>query len=205
MVYQFTQFPVYTGIVRLPLYSTSDKLIRPFLLEKLSHIYHNEPTAYLQEFEIANTGTRADLVVANGILHGYEVKSDIDSLTRLPKQIDGYNAVFDKVTLVVGTRHLYHAIRVIPDWWGIDVVVSETNKKVCISTLRESENNPDPNIAKILGLLSKLELLELSKTYLQSLSLSGKSKREIISILIDKFDHCLIKNYVRNKIKMRFD
>ena len=59
------------------------------------------------------------MAAVNGVMHGFEIKSDIDSLARLPHQTELYSSVFDKITLVVGATHLYHAFNIIPDWWGV--------------------------------------------------------------------------------------
>ena len=48
---------------------------------------------------------RIDVAVLNGEMCGYEIKSDRDTLERLPFQIEIYSKEFDKLTLVVGRRH----------------------------------------------------------------------------------------------------
>jgi len=57
--------------------------------------------------------------VVNGKLHGYEIKSDADTLKRLPAQAEVYSAVFDLVTIVVGEHHLDTVRAIVPEWWGI--------------------------------------------------------------------------------------
>jgi len=54
----------------------------------------------INEMVIANWSRRADLVVANGKLHAFEIKSDFDSLRRLQGQVETYLSRFDKVTVV---------------------------------------------------------------------------------------------------------
>ena len=43
-----------------------------------------------------------------------------------------YNAVFDKMTLVVGKHHLHNALDTIPDWWG------DNTGKTDFQTIRSS-------------------------------------------------------------------
>jgi len=58
---------------------------------------------------------RIDLAVVNGKLHGYEIKSDADTLKRLPAQAEVYSAVFDLVTIVVGEHHLDTVRAIVPE------------------------------------------------------------------------------------------
>lgn len=57
----------------------------------------------LYEFTFRINGTIADVldITTNNII-GYEIKSDLDSYVRLPKQINGYNSVCQKIYVVVG-------------------------------------------------------------------------------------------------------
>src|ERR1700752_2733932 len=67
-------------------------------------------TVVIDELGICCGVVRIDLAVVNGTLHGYEIKSDIDSLRRLALQIELYSKVLDRATLVVGQRHLDEAL-----------------------------------------------------------------------------------------------
>src|SRR3990167_10801492 len=108
--------------------ATNDASIRVVLRENLKDNYQNDPeTAIFEELGVAHGAARVDIAVVNGIMHGYEVKSDLDTLRRLPEQIEVYNSVFDKMTLVVGKSHLYEAIKIIPDWWGVVVAKVDEN------------------------------------------------------------------------------
>ena len=57
--------------------------------------------------------------MVNGEFSGFEIKSDVDSLQRLPGQIAAFASVFDRVSLVTTDRHLADVKKVIPSWWGI--------------------------------------------------------------------------------------
>jgi hypothetical protein len=56
----------------------------------------------IEELGVVHGKSRIDIAVINGLMHGYEIKSDKDTLQRLPEQMNMYNSVFNKVTLVVG-------------------------------------------------------------------------------------------------------
>jgi hypothetical protein len=47
----------------------------------------------LDEFGLEHGEVRVDVAVINGELHGYEIKSERDTLERLPRQVKAYSAV----------------------------------------------------------------------------------------------------------------
>lgn len=93
-----------------------DPLIRQALRESLPR-----DALVIEELGILQGDARIDLAVVTDRLHGYEIKSDFDSLQRLPKQARHYSAVFDYVTLITTNAHLSSAEGMIPEWWGIEV------------------------------------------------------------------------------------
>src|SRR5260370_36720159 len=100
----------------------NDRDVRKALRAQLILEHRGEPdTLMIQEMAIPRGAARIDIAVVNGWLHGYEIKSDLDTLVRLVSQRDAYCGVFDRVTLVVGERHVRDAIEFVPDWWGIRV------------------------------------------------------------------------------------
>lgn len=84
---------------------------------------------------------RIDVVVVNGALSGFEIKSRRDSLARLPRQADLYSRVFDYATLVCDGRHLNAADEIVPAWWGLRKVGTRSDE-VTIEVVREPVPNP---------------------------------------------------------------
>ena len=67
----------------------SDAEIRPALRERLIRRHANEAdTVLIEELGLRRGKVRVDLTVVNGSLHGFEIKSDRDSLRRLAAQVD---------------------------------------------------------------------------------------------------------------------
>src|SRR3989442_15101479 len=96
--------------------------LRSAVKRKVLARYQNDPnTRILDELGLRHGAARVDIAVVNGIIHGFELKSDSDNLKRLPSQVQIYNSVLDKVTLVVGRRHASAAIALVPRWWGITI------------------------------------------------------------------------------------
>ena len=76
----------------------------------------------IEELGLCQGRTRIDLATVGGVLHGYEIKSNRDRLSRLASQAETYSRVFDRVTLVVGTKHVKAGLRLVPRWWGVLLV-----------------------------------------------------------------------------------
>ena len=141
---------------------TNDLIIRTALREALRKLHaRDKKLRIIEELGVSHGTARIDIAVVNGIMHGYEIKSDQDTLQRLPEQMNIFNAVFDKVTLVVGKSHLYNAINMIPDWWGIIVAKADPNGSITFNVIREGENNKGQDGVSVARLLWREEALRI--------------------------------------------
>lgn len=75
--------------------------------------------ALISELCVADFGRRADLVLANGRLSAFEIKSDIDDLARLDGQIDTFTKYFESVTIVCTPRHTAKVLARVPTEVGV--------------------------------------------------------------------------------------
>lgn len=145
---------------------TTDRNIRLALRKFLNNsagrhqTFRGNPFVF-EELGIRHGATRIDFALLNGTMHGFEIKSDSDTLNRLPEQVKEFSAVFDSLTLVVGKRHLYQAIHMIPDWWGVIVAKVYHQNCVILQSIREPEMNQDQEAISIARLLWKQEVLRL--------------------------------------------
>ena len=114
----------------------------------------------LDELGIRRGGARIDLAVVNGRLHGYEIKSDRDNLRRLGSQMEIYNGVFDRVTLVCSQTHVDQALQIIPNWWGL-LQVLLADCAVSFETIRPGELNPSKDGRALAELLWREEAMSL--------------------------------------------
>lgn len=105
---------------------------------------------------------RADLVLANGRLVGFEIKSEKDSLKRWELQKEAYTNVFDEVWLCTHGKHLEKALASTPKHIGIMLV--DNTKSIAIA--RDAiKNHGLNNVYDLIGLLWREEINELSKMY----------------------------------------
>lgn len=73
-------------------------------LRRLGLIDSSTPVA--SEFRLGNRPSRADLAAFGRSFIGVEVKSESDSLRRLPAQMAAYNQHFERIVLAVAERHV---------------------------------------------------------------------------------------------------
>lgn len=84
--------------------------------------------------------TRVDIAVINGHLHGYEIKSERDTLTRLSNQVSLYDRVLDYSTIVTGHRHLQRIMTIVPDHWGV-IEASDVDGLISLRAVRRARLN----------------------------------------------------------------
>lgn len=82
----------------------------------------------INELPVDSFARRADIVVANGKLQAFEIKSDADSLARLQGQISTYLNFFDKVTLVCSPKFSLKALELLPESVEILELVNKNGK-----------------------------------------------------------------------------
>ena len=156
----------------------------------------------IEELGLCCGQARIDIALVTGQLHGYEIKSDRDSLRRLENQVRIYSQVLDQATLVVGDRFLDVAATTVPAWWGLLHVHAERGElRFC--TLRQSGVNPgrDPQVlVKLLWAEHALKLLEQRNA---ARGVRGKPRRIVWDRVCDCFDVDEIAAAVRAGLKSR--
>lgn len=191
---------------RAGLVSTNDKVIRTALRIYLSNLHaRDNKLRIVEEFGVEHGAARVDVAVINGILHGYEIKSDRDTLSRLPEQIDAYSAVFDQVTLVVGKQHIYEAINLIPDWWGILIAKVGMDSSVVFARIREAKENLGQRNLSIARLLWRGEALRILEEAGEADGLRSKPRERIYEKLSMTFDQITLEEKVRDALFVRED
>ena len=93
--------------------SPPEKEIRQALLRSLE-ASASPTTRLVEEFRVPRVHVRADIAVIGAELHAYEIKSEADSLRRLPAQVGGFGTVFDFCSLVVAPGHVDAALDIVP-------------------------------------------------------------------------------------------
>lgn len=184
---------------------TTDRLIRSALKADLEALCEGDTnTKIIEELGITHGAARVDIAVVNGIIHGYELKSDLDTLNRLPGQIKVYNSVLDKVTLVVGKTHLVDSIKIIPDWWGITVAkFIDAEQGVAFFKIREPEQNPEQDSVAMAALLWRAEALNILEEIGQANGVRSKPRKDIYERLAKALTKQELGEAVREQLRVR--
>ena len=191
------------SMIALPLStSTNDRLIRSALKEELNNTHRSEHYTIIEELGLSHGTARVDMVVVNGLIHGYELKSDLDTLQRLPGQMKVFNSVLDKVTLVVGKKHLHEAIKLIPTWWGVMIAkIPESDGTLSLITLRDASDNPNKDSLAIAQLLWRNEALSILEELEAAKGLRSKPRQLIYQKLVEAVeDQQFLCDRVRDRL-----
>lgn len=139
-----------------------DKQLRKALKQKVLGAHARAPnTRIIDELGLDHGASRVDIALVNGILHGFEIKSERDTLSRLGGQMQVYNSVLDRVTLVTCSRHADAALRTVPRWWGVKVAEVGPRGGIRFQSLQHPRNNPALQSIAIARLLWRDEALML--------------------------------------------
>lgn len=182
-----------------------DREIRLALHELLLAEHRNDRnTLVLDELGLCQGAVRADVAVVNGSLAGFEIKSDRDTLERLPRQVEIYERVFDYVTLIVGKKHATGISKKIPSYWGI-VVVSGSAAGLSLKTRRTAKRNKKVDPYAVARLLWREEALEMLARHELDKGLRSKPRRELWQALATGLATEELSDEVRKTLRARAD
>ena len=165
--------------------------------------HEDSATLILDELGLEHGKCRADIAVINGHMDGYEIKSDVDSLARLSRQIESYDAIFDLSSVIVTDFHLAEITHMVPEWWGIISAAKSDSvfpQFRMIRTPRQNEYIDDTAVAQLLWRGEAQEVLF-------SLGMRGAQLRQKRSILygyiVTMLDTDELRLTVREYLKKR--
>lgn len=175
--------------------SLYDYLVKKFNYDKTTKIVH--------ELNVCYGSARADVAAINGSLYGYEIKSDRDTLERLPQQVEFYSKVFDYINLVCSENFISEAEKIIPDWWGIFVASPDTVGSVTIDTYRTASCNMNIDAFSLAQFLWKDEVIQLLNELGADKKINRLPKYILWEELSKAFPLDVLKQRVRSSLKQR--
>ena len=127
------------------------------LLNKLLFKQHNyKSTSVLTELPISKS--KADFVMINGKGVVYEIKTELDNLDRLDRQIGDYYKAFDYVYVVTYDENISKIVEQVP----LSVGIMCLTKRGALKTIRKAERcNDNFDITTIFNLLRKKEFEQI--------------------------------------------
>lgn len=181
---------------------TNDAEIRQaFHKKKLLRQHHNKNTLVIDELGLLHGSNRIDIAVVNGCIHGYEIKSSKDTLTRFQSQFEAYEMTLQKLTCVVAPNHLKKVIESTPIWVGIILAEKGAKGAIHFKTIRQAKKNPDVDPLKLAHLLWKNETVDLLKELGVSASQIKGNRLALYSTLVERVN----LNELVSKIKATFE
>ncbi|WP_433581278.1 sce7726 family protein [Paenibacillus amylolyticus] len=180
-----------------------DPEIREVLIERLIHEHSkSSETLIINEMSVSQGLSRVDVAVLNGIMQGYEIKSESDKLIRLPLQVNEYNKVFERMTIVTADNYLEGVKKIIPSWWGI---IKVSNKKgiPTLRTVKKGRVNPSLDSLALAQLLWRDEAIDLLKKRGLEKGILSKPKREVYKRIADSLKPEELKLEVNQYLKTR--
>ena len=132
-------------------------LINKLLLKK----YSLKNTIALNEFNIGKS--IADFVLLNGEARIYEIKTELDNLEKLDKQIVDYCKFGDKIYIVTSSKHINRLLEL---YNNTTIGIIELTSKNTLKTIKEATTNEATfNYDVLFKTLRKYEYIEIIEEY----------------------------------------
>ncbi len=180
---------------------TTDAIIRNALHPWLKTAHHSGGALIIDELGIYNGSSRIDVAVIDDDIHGFEIKSDRDSLSRLPMQAMLANYVVDQMTIVCGNRRSATIHEHIPAWWGI--IVASCGDGVHFHHQRAPRKNPGQVPVHLARLLWRDEMLDELKCAGLDRGFRGKTKEQLAQRIAEHVDLPALRAIVCHRLKSR--
>lgn len=189
-------------------YYPGEKIVKYNFVQQL--INKNEEVTL---FEMYADNSRVDLCRINGKSIAYEIKTEIDGLRRLDKQIDDYSKIFEYIYVIIDMKHMLKVKEILPPHCGI--ISYRLNNGKCIFSYRKKATK-SPNLspeAQVRNMSSQDLQLILKKQEARSIPSKKGDRTELLlsrsnKNQINRFFKYVIKRKYSNQwsfIKEHFD
>jgi hypothetical protein len=161
----------------------------------------SEPSEAVYEFWVPRTNARADVaVIGAAVFEGFEIKTERDTLMRLPGQMAAYARIFDRCHVVLALRHIDEAMEMLPPSWG--VLVIEGDAMSSFGVVRVADTNHDVDAETLVRLLWRDEAhAALCALGAQPDPRAGRSR--MWDLLLALLDLDMLKQVVRHALLYR--
>lgn len=180
-----------------------DRDVRFALRHKvLAEHLRDTDTLVVEELGLAHGAARVDIAVVNGSMHGFEIKSDADTLRRLPAQVDAYGAVLDRVTIVVGPKYALSVEHIVPAWWGVKLATAGGRGAIHFCELRAPKQNQNIDAFALAGMLWREEAIA-SLARRGMTRVKSKTRVELCRLIAGAVPLDELRAEVRDALKVR--
>lgn len=170
---------------------------------EVRRILDREPASLVvDELGLFEGKYRIDVAVINEKLHGYEIKSRMDNLDRLPTQQESFSRIFDRMTLVADEKHVAKAVTIVPPWWGL-IAVSFKDGAPYLNEIWPSRQNLNVEPHALCQLLWREEALQLLRDIGLASGVRTKSRKLMWKLLAKVLEPDELKQAVHRILKAR--
>ena len=185
---------------------STDAEIRAALHCKALRAFHRcNDTLVIDELGLAHAKARIDVAVINGSVHGFEIKSAADTLTRLPQQLDLYEQCLEKLTIVCAEKHIAGVRELAPRWCGITKVTKGPRGGIVFITVREPKRNPNVQPYRLAHLLWRSEAVTILTQANASPKVLRAPRKTLYKSLAAKYSVAEITAFIKQSMASRQD
>jgi hypothetical protein len=153
---------------------------------------------HISIFELKVGDSRVDLCKVNGCSTAFEIKTDLDNLQRLNKQLYDYSQIFEKVYVICSSNKTEQINNFIPSEYGIYEYRLLKNGQIKFKHIKESSLSNNINCIKQLEIMTKREL-----AYNFDVDISN-SRDDNIQSIVNKYNSKKINTIFKNCMKMKY-
>jgi hypothetical protein len=149
-------------------------------------------------FELNVGSSRADLCKINGTSVAYEIKTDLDSIQRLGKQLDDYSRVFEEVYLICSESKLAYMKENISDMYGIYTYRKTKSGRYIYKKIQNACRSNEISALHQLNIMTKRELSFYFNVNCKD------SREEIHSAILNSYNQVDINKVFKQCLKNKY-
>lgn len=177
----------------------------------INKYYHNEITIksnfinnviqkkqeHVTIFELNAGSSRVDLCKVNGNSVAYEIKTDLDNLNRLNKQLNDYLKAFEEVYVICSSNKLYKILEIIPTECGIYVYSCNKLNEFKFKRIKKALKSKKIDSKKQLSLLTIKQLNNLLKV-------ETINRMDLENKIMNTYSKRKINNLFKEQLKIKY-
>ena len=179
-----------------------ENAIKCMLIDWLFEQGQLEDAVLINEMVVGGFSRRADIALANGKLMVFEIKSDFDTLRRLPGQLEAYQQRFDKVTIVTTPRFAKEVAD--SSCKTVEILEASVNAsgQATLRTVRRGKTREIRTKALLASFLTKVDIVTMLKA--SGITASTNQARDDLLAAIEKLSIKDVRASVLMAIKARY-
>lgn len=176
-------------------YYPNETCIKSCFINQILLKVKNQVTVF--EFPVGNS--RADLCKINGSSVAYEIKTDLDNLVRLDKQLNDYSQIFEKVFVICSDSRLSDIEKKMLPSCGIYIYNITNHGNIKFTLYRDASFSNQINAECQLNALRKQELIQYFKP------IKAQRRQDIIDFILEEYSAQDINHKFKQIIKSRYE